>query len=81
MEEIVNLAQYGATGIIIALILVVAWVLREQIQINKRQTDTMDRSFAGLKAALDNNTKVIEDYTQVSREIKDAINGCKYNHR
>ena len=81
MEEIIGLAQYGSTGVIIALIVLVSVVIYKMFEVVKAYQLLMGDNFKNLTESFNKNSKVLDESVISMKEIQEVIKNCRYNCR
>lgn len=66
--ELTNLAQYGAVGISIALIVFMAWAIKTGLDFAKEQMKNARETHKGLQIAIEQNTKATHKSMQMTGE-------------
>lgn len=81
MEEIVELAKYGQTGIIMVLIVVVGIVIVKLFEVSKGYQKILDDHLERLTCAFEDNSLIVKQNTDAMKEFKETISYCRYNQR
>lgn len=72
--EIATLAQYGSSGVALALAGVIYYAFQQNTELSKNHQKLLSNHLEHMTAAYDKNAKAME-------ELREVIGSCRYNHR